>query len=56
MEGVGIGRKVDVRQHHCLDALRATLMNMFGELVLLSQLRIVNPGYCVLIFGLFGNR
>ncbi|KAG6589834.1 Auxin-responsive protein IAA29, partial [Cucurbita argyrosperma subsp. sororia] len=31
MEGVGIGRKVDIRQHHCLDALRATLMNMFDK-------------------------
>lgn len=33
MEGVGIARKVDLREHHSFDALRATLMNMFGELV-----------------------
>lgn len=33
MEGVGIARKVDLSQYHSFDALRATLMNMFGELV-----------------------
>ncbi|KAL0559304.1 hypothetical protein IC582_003910 [Cucumis melo] len=31
MEGVGIARKVDLREHHSFDALRATLMNMFDE-------------------------
>lgn len=59
MEGVGIARKVDLSQHHSFDTLRATLMNMFGEFVFLSRLRIVNPGLmrvCVLILGLFGNR
>ncbi|XP_022934015.1 auxin-responsive protein IAA29-like [Cucurbita moschata] len=32
MEGVGIGRKVDLSQYHCFDELRATLMKMFGYL------------------------
>ncbi|XP_004150206.2 auxin-responsive protein IAA29 [Cucumis sativus] len=31
MEGVGIARKVDLREHHSFDALRATLMKMFDE-------------------------
>lgn len=35
MEGVGIARKVDLTQHHSFDALRATLMNMFGEFAFL---------------------
>ncbi|XP_022970300.1 auxin-responsive protein IAA29-like [Cucurbita maxima] len=32
MEGVGIGRKVDLSQYHCFDQLRATLMKMFDKM------------------------
>ncbi|KAK8715920.1 hypothetical protein V6N13_043245 [Hibiscus sabdariffa] len=30
MEGVAIGRKIDVSVHHSLEALTSTLMRMFG--------------------------
>lgn len=45
MDGVGIGRKVDLSQYHCFDELRATLMKMFGKIVFLFLFRIVNSGW-----------